>query len=485
MRGSNLIQHRPYIHPLHREKRNSPFICRLAPSANGFELEWLDLGKEGSCMLYYGVREEEKKECLKVTESSVKVSGLETDCDYELYLETAKGARSMTRLVRTGTIPKGCTVINYLHPEDDAYDFSGKYLCSPSLSRVKSGRLIAGMDLYGHHMAQNLTLHFYSDDDGKTWHYMQDLYPFYWSTLFVHKDVLYMLGLTTEYGNLQIACSADEGQTWSAPVTLFYGSNVLCRYGGFHRAPMHVVPYQGKLYTTCEYGSWEAGAHLPAILSVDLDADLMDPQSWNRSEHLFFEGKWKEKAGTIGDTMEGNIVPGKDGCLYSYLRWKTGSLLKLKVNAQEPDKAPEFVDIIEAPVTNSMFRIIPIPAEQGKEEHSKEEHSKEDQGREEQKKDQVPDKYYMISNRRTPAMMESGFFTCRNVLSLCETNDLEHFQVVKDIVNAESEDPGKVGFQYPVFLYEEGKLSLVIRSAFNNANSAHDSNYMLFYQTDV
>lgn len=458
MRGSNLIQHRPYIHPLMNEKKTQPFICRVAPFADGFEIEWLDLGKEGEAVLYYGIRGEKGKESLPVKDTNVRITGLKTDCDYEFYLEMPSKKRSVVRLVRTGVIPEGCTVINYLHPEDNLYDFSGKYLCSPSVARVKSGRLIAGMDLHAHHTAQNLTLHFYSDDDGKSWRYMQDIYPFFWSTLFVHRDVLYMLGLTTEYGNLQISCSKDEGQNWSAPVTLFYGSNVLCPYGGFHRAPMHVVHFDGKIYTTCEYGSWEMGAHLPAILSVDEDADLMDPASWNRSEHLPFEGEWKEKAGTIGDTMEGNIVAGKDGCLYSYLRWKMGSLLKLKVNLEDPDKAPEFVDIIEAPVTNSMFRIIPV---------------------------NDGEKSLMISNRRTPAVLESGFFTCRNVLSLSETTDLEHFTLVKDIINAETEDMGKVGFQYPAFLYEDGKLSLVIRSAFNGANSAHDSNYILFYQTDV
>ena len=460
MRGSNLIHKRPYLPPTQREKQNAPYVCRLAPFETGFEFEWLDNYSTGMHTLYYGIRGEEEKNVVPVMDAVVKVDNLLPDQEYEFYIETENGVRSNQRLVRTGVVPKGSIVINYLHPEDKQYDFSGRYLASPSLARTKSGRLIAGMDVFALKAPQNLTILYYSDNDGKDWRYLTDLYPFFWGSLFYHRETLYMLGLTTEYGNLQITCSTDEGYTWSAPVTLFYGSNMFCKYGGVHRAPMHMVSYRGRLYTTCEYGSWGMGSHLPRILSIAENDDPMQPENWCCSDFLSFEGAWKEASdkqvpGKQGDTIEGNIVIGKDGNLYSYLRWRAGSMLKLRVNTEDLDKAPQFVDIVGAPVTNSMFRII-----------------------------SMDEKYVLISNSKTQAM-EVDHWRCRNVLSISESVDLEHFELVRDIYNFESESPELIGFQYPAFLCEKRRISLVGRSAFNHADSSHDSNYMLFCRIDI
>lgn len=459
MRGSNLIHKRPYIPP-RKENQNAPYICRLAPFENGFEFEWLDNYGTETYTLYYGIRDGEEKISQPVLDSVVKVEGLLSDQEYELFIESESGRRSNVRLLRTGLVPKGSTVINYLHPQDSQYDFSGRYLASPSLALTKSGRLIAGMDLYAYKHAQNLMVLFYSDNDGTDWRYLTDLYPFYWGSLFYHHEVLYVLGLTTEYGDLQIACSKDDGITWSAPVTLFYGSNVFCMYSGVHRAPMHMVPYKGRLYTTCEYGNWANVGHLPRILSIDENADPMQPENWCCSDFLPFDGAWKEASDKQipdkqGDAIEENIVIGPDGNLYNYMRWRAGSMLKLRVNTEDIDKAPEFVAIVEAPVTNSMFRIIPVDG-----------------------------KYILISNRKTPAM-EVDHWRCRNVLSVSESTDLEHFELVKDLYNFEKEDPELIGFQYPAFLCENKQISLVVRSAFNHADSSHDTNYMLFCRFDV
>ena len=95
------------------------------------------------------------------------------------------------------------------------------------------------------------------------------------------------------------------------------------------------------------------------------------------------------------------------------------------------------------------------------------------------------DKYILITNRRTE---ESGKFeniSYRSVLSVYESSDLESFTLVKDIVNRELEHPKRIGFQYPTFINEKDSVSLVIRSAFNNSNDFHNSNYMLFYRLEV
>lgn len=456
MRGNAKINHRPYLPPTFTEAAKKPYICRLAPSEFGFEFEWFDNSCIGTHTLYYGTKGSNNKYSLSISEPVIQIDNLKTDCDYEFYIESKAGIKSNVRFVRTGKFPEKTTVINYLHPEDTQYDFSGRYLCSPSIVRTKSGKMIASMDVYGPEMAQNLTLMFYSDNEGRQWRYLTDLYPFYWGSLFLHNDVLYILGLTTEYGNLQIACSKDEGCTWSEPVTLFYGSNVLCSYGGMHRAPMHFTHHNGRLYTTCEYGCWKCGSHLPAILSIDENADLMVAENWICTDFLPFDGEWKNAAGTQGDTIEGNIILAPDGNLYNVLRWKIGSLLKLKINTEDFEAAPEFWSIDDAPVSNSMFRIIP---------HG--------------------DKFIMITNRKTEASSKYDVWSYRNVLSVYESYDLENYHFVKDIINYENCDAEKNGFQYPSFYKENKTIFLAIRSAFNNADNFHNSNYILFHKMDI
>lgn len=451
MRGSSKINHRPYI-PLSRNKEMlCPYICRLAPFETGVELEWLDNGSQGRHTIFYGKRGETQKDKIIAMDSVVSIKGLEKDTEYEFYIVAEGGGQSRTRLFRTGAIPAGCTVINYLHPEDPYYDFSGRFLGTPSIVRTRKGKLIAGMDVFESFKPQNITLLFYSADDGQSWQYLTELYPFYWTTLFYYNDILYALGVTTEYGDLQIACSADEGVTWSDAKPMFYGSNLTCKYGGIHKPPMQIVPYNGRLYTTCEYGCWEYGSHLPMVLSIDEQADFMNPENWLMSEILPFEGTWAKRSGKQGDTIEGNLVIAPDGNLYSYMRYRIGEMLKLRVNTENPEKMLTFVDIVKAPVSNSMFRILSANG-----------------------------KYLLITNRKT---RESAKYTCwtyRNVLSVYESDDLEHFVFVKDIFNFEHIHPEKIGFQYPNFLYENGRISLSVRSAFNNPDNAHNSNYMLF-----
>ena len=453
MRGSRRIHHKPYYPPTLKEKALLPYICRLAPGETGFALEWLDNACTGSHTLFYGLRGEEAKTALPLTGATAEVTGLLPDTDYEFYIEAETGAKSNLRLVRTGAIPEGAVVINYLHPEDTQYDFSGQYLCSPSLARTKSGRLVAGMDVFAGKAAQNLTLLFKSEDNGKTWRYLTDLFPFYWASLFTKDDVLYIFGLTTEYGSLQIACSHDEGETWSEPSILFHGSNVLCPYGGFHRAPMQVTHHKGRLYTSCEYGSWGHGSHLPSVLSIDEHDDPMVPENWSLADFLPFEGAWKEAAGCKQfDTIEGNVVPGPDGNLYNYMRWTLGSFLRLKVNEADPESPLEFAGIVPAPVSNSMFKVI-----------------------------YTGEKYLLLTNRKTEASGKFDCWTQRSVLSLFESEDMEHFTLLTDVVNRENEDPHEVGFQYPAYLYENGELLVVVRSGFNRAHNNHDANYSLFF----
>ena len=165
--------YRPLLQPL-----KLPFICRLAPSETSVSLEWL--GEPDAKILFRKKGQDEWSTAAAASGEAV-LTGLSPDTDYEICAETAS-ARGDIRLVRTGTYPG--TVVNYLHPEDPVYGFSGHSLCSPSFVRCPQGHLLASMDVYASRAPQNLSLIFRSDDDGRTWHYVCDLFPCFWGRLF-------------------------------------------------------------------------------------------------------------------------------------------------------------------------------------------------------------------------------------------------------------------------------------------------------------
>lgn len=212
--------------------------------------------------------------------------------------------------------------MNYLHPEDTAYWYSGNSLCSPAIVKLDSGRLLVSMDIYRPRYGQNLTKIFFSDDGGESWSFLTDLFPCFWGKLFVHRNALYMLAMTTEYGDVLVGRSEDGGRTWPRFVNLFPGSgNRDC--GGPHKAPMNIFSHNGRLWTAVDYGTWERGGHATGVLSVGEDDDLLDPASWTLTPFLPFDDNWPGAArGKSRGCLEGNMVLLPDGKLVNFLRYR-------------------------------------------------------------------------------------------------------------------------------------------------------------------
>ena len=118
------------------KRSSAPYICRLAPREGGFTADFIDNGAENASdahIVYWRQRGEGEWNAAR-PERKGDFFTVSIDCenerDYELFAERLENsARSSVRLVRTGFVPG--TVINYLHPEDPEYTFSGRYLCSP------------------------------------------------------------------------------------------------------------------------------------------------------------------------------------------------------------------------------------------------------------------------------------------------------------------------------------------------------------------
>lgn len=430
------------------------YICRVVPSPNAIHLEWLE-GEECEIFCRPMGSEEEFSLRGKTLEKEFDITGLEEGKDYEFFVRSGE-KKSRVRLARCGRSVG--TVVNYLHPEDNCYAFSGNALCSPSLVRHPDGHLLASMDVFKGRSPQNLTLIFRSDDDGRTWHYLSELMPSFWGKMFIHKGELYMLSVSTEYGDLLIGKSVDGGKTFAPPVTLLRGANGKSAYPGVHKNPQNVVRYNGRIYNTLEWGSWSARGekdyfHAAMVMCCDENADLLDPANWHFTPPVKYDPTWEGVAedGLHGN-IEGTLVIAPDGKLYDFMRYQTQAEKKILVYRvpEDPDAPLEYAGPVDFEGNLSKFMI---------------------------KFDPVTGKYLSIISRRIDEPQ-----TQRNLLSLVMSEDLKHWKTVEDLIDRRYEDPQYVGFQYVDFEMEGEDIIYLTRTAINGAANYHDANYSTFHR---
>ena len=451
MKGYNLWSYAPYKPFLHNV--GDIYICRIAPNETAIHLEWLDTGaKEYS--VFYRVRDEKDFICHgKTNGTEFDIVNLEPETDYEFYVKT-NDKTSLIRLARTGKTVG--TVVNYLHPDDEVYSFSGRYLCSPSLVFHPDGFLLASMDLYAKDHPQNLTLIFRSDDDGESWHYVSELMPCFWGKMFIHKGELYMLSCSTEYGDLLIGKSIDGGKTFSAPVCLLRGSNGKNGNNGVHKNPQNILIHNGRLYTTFEWGAWANTeyCHAAAVMSCDVNDNLLVPENWSFTEPKKFEPSAPEIAHLPKNTMtiEGTPAVSPENEIFNIMRFGGDRcVIAYKVNTHNHEAALEYSHCISFPANRSKFMI---------------------------KYDDISKKYYSVASRLSDGAHESS----RNLLSLMVSDNLNDWSVVCDLLDYSACDREKVGFQYVDFEFEGEDIIYLCRTAMNNAHNFHDSNYSTFHR---
>lgn len=361
---------------------------------------------------------------------------------------------SRLRLARTGFVPGG-SVVNYLHPEDGAYAYSGRCLCSPSLVRHPDGFLLASMDVFQGGAPQDLTLLFRSDDDGETWRYVSELFPCFWGRLFVHRGALYMLACSTEYGDLLIGRSDDGGKTFSMPAVLLRGSSGF-KQKGVHKNPQPVMRYRGRLWITLEWGSWASGTHAAMCASIDENADLLDASAWHFTPPVPYDPAWEGAAeGPSPGCIEGCPVVFPDGELYNVMRYEIdgckpsfGLACVMKVFPDEPDRPLAFHRMIPFPGNHAKFEI---------------------------QYDPISRQYLSIVS-----YLDESHPSGRNLLSLIASEDCVHWHKVTDLFDCAHLPASEVGFQYVDFIIEGDDLLFLTRTAFNRAANFHDANYSVF-----
>lgn len=425
------------------------FITQILPQADGFTVNFrdTDTGAHTLCYRQRGMAE-------WISSSAFTVSGLKTEMDYEVAVSRADGTMTAPRLVHTFA-PKG-TVVNYLHPDDRTYISSGRFLCSPGICALPSGKLLASMDVFDHGAAQNLTLIFESTDKGVSWQYLTELRPCFWGKLFVHRDRLYMLGMSCEYGDLLIGVSDDEGKTWAPPVRLFSGANA--REIGWHKAPMPIMEHDGMLYTAIDYGAWKHGGHANGIASCAADADLLDPKNWHMTNPLPFDKTWTGMPqGPVQGLLEGNAVVAPDGSIQNILRiqqfaadpaWGTAVALRMV----DRDRSLVFERAIDFPLgASSKFVIL-----------------------------KMKNTYVAIGNE--PHLPKAP--GARNLLSVAISTNLIDWKIVERVVDGRDHDFRKTAFQYPDMALVGDDLIVHSRTSWGGASSFHDSNMITCHRIE-
>ena len=456
MKPNPYWQERPHV-PLNRHADAlEPYICRLAPAEHAIDLEVLDNGApESAHSIYIRPRGSDADwRIVPMSGATVCIDELESDCDWEFFAarNDDPSHRSALRLARTGFYPD--IMVHYVHPDDEIYGFSGRYLCDPTFVRTPSGALVAAMDVYAHSGPQTLEILFRSEDNGKTWRYVCDLLPAYWGTLFMHRGVMYMLCTTTENGHLMIGASYDEGYTWTRPTLLFIGGNTN-QSEGFQRQPMPIIEHNGKLITNVEFGSWTSPTRYQiATLSIDAEADLLDPANWRLSEFTPYDHSWPgSPIGGPISLLEGSIFEAKDGKLLNLLRMQIqyctpnyGKACLLELDPNDLEAAPKFHSIIDMPTgANSRTHILQDPVE---------------------------GKYWGIGNLVISAETPRQ----RNIMALVVSDDGYDWRVAKLLLDYRHLDPQYVGFQYTSFIFDGDDLIYISRTSFNGANNYHNAN---------
>ena len=442
-------RYRPAVH-----SKASIYIKQIIPHPDRIFLAFS--GNEGKTVVHYREKGSDGAWASLVCDAeSVVMDGLSEGLDYEFYLECKMGV-SEIGYAKTGFVPG--TVVNYLHPEDPKYSFSGQHLCTPSLLKHPDGYLLAAMDVFGRKTPQNLTLIFRSDDNGESWYHYSELFPCFWGTLFFHRGAVYMLAVSTEHGDLLIGRSDDGGKSFGVPTVLGRGSS-RTEVPGWHKSGLPIVEHKGRLWIAVDYGAHKTGGYANCLLSVPVNAELLDAASWSITEPLCYEPTWQ--GAVTGDErgfLEGNAVVSPSGDICNFLRYSTdkgvpnyGLAGMLQGDAEAPERQLRFHKFVSFPGNLSKFDI---------------------------RWDEASGHYFTIVSR----VYDENNVKARNLLSLAASPDLEHWTVLCDLLDYSHTDAQYVGFQYVSFCFDGEDILYLSRTAFNGAKNYHDNNYITFHK---
>ena len=341
---------------------------------------------------------------------------------------------------------------------------TGIYIGSPSIAMLPNGDLVASHDHFGPKTKEHesaLTSVFRSADRGQTWKKISEVQGAFWSSLFVHRGALYLLGPHKHHGNILIRRSTDGGATWTVPTNSLTG--VLRDNGEYHCAPMPVIEHAGRLWRAFEWRhppvAWGIN-YRAGMLSAPVDADLLNAASWTLAEPLPSDRAWN--GGDMGAWLEGNAVVTPGGELVDILRVQTVS----------PDTKAAIVRVSADGKTMSFdpaTGFVPFPGGATKFAIRFDPQSK---------------LYWSLANAIPERHRAHNPGGTRNTLTLICSPDLTNWTERCRLLY--HPDTAKHGFQYVDWQFDGADIIAASRTAYDDgeggAHNFHDANFLTFHR---
>lgn len=340
---------------------------------------------------------------------------------------------------------------------------SRQYIGSPSIAILPGGEYVASHDLFGPGSTLDRTLVFVSSDRGRTWKRRAEIVGQWWSTLFVHRGDLYIMGTSRENGFTVIRRSRDGGATWTDPKDAATG--LLLGDGSYHCAPVPVVVHRGRIWRAMEdtlgpkgwgkcFGSF--------VLSAPEGADLLAAAVWTRTNRIGRDADWLE--GTFNGWLEGNVVVDTDGSIVNILRVDSpydderAAMIRISADGTRADFDPA-AGFLKFPGGAKKFTI---------------------------RRDAVSRHYWTLANWVPVQYRKGKPASTRNTLALVRSPDLRKWEVRAIIITHPEVE--KHGYQYVDWLFEGDDIVAVVRTAHDDglggAHNFHDANFMTFHRIE-
>ena len=329
------------------------------------------------------------------------------------------------------------------------------YVGCPSIAILPNGDYIASHSWFGPGTSNNLSVVFTSQDKGLSWKKLTELDGQWWSSLFVHNNALYIMGVDGRYGNVVIRRSDDAGRSWTTPTDVKNG--LLLSGSKFHTAPVPVIIHNGRIWRGFEERTgkkWGTGFS-PFVMSAPLDADLLYAASWTASNRLAW-GDWSP----YGGWLEGNIVKTPNQKLVNILRLDEperggkAAVAQISQDGKSTSVDPKAM-VIDFPGGCKKFTI---------------------------RHDPESDLYWSLTNyaqdkdRANAKNVERQ----RNTLALTASSDLKNWQIRSILLY--HPEVRTHGFQYIDWQFDNDDIIAVSRTAFGDAPNCHNANYFTFHR---
>ena len=343
---------------------------------------------------------------------------------------------------------------------------SGLYIGSPSIAILTNGDYLVSHDYFGpksgeFELARSAIFH--STDRGANWKKTAEIQGAFWSTLFVHRGDVYLLGTDRHHGNVVIRRSLVGGKTWTSPVDGSHG--LLTTNGQYHCAPVPVIEHNGRLWRGVERRDPPVGwgsNYGAGMLSVPIDADLLMASNWTFSAFVASNRSWN--SGDMEAWLEGNAVVDPNGNLVDILRVQTKSPKeKAAMLIIGPDgKTGQFYPasgFIDFPGGSKKFTI---------------------------RYDLKSQLYWSLSSVVITQFRSVNPSTIRNTLALLSSANLRDWENRGIVLH--HPDTVRHAFQYVDWLFDGQDLIAACRTAFDDveggAHSAHDANFLTFHRIE-